>query len=201
MFRRFTGGTAGFASVSCTSAGPSQSLLAGIVSLICMVLLPIPSLMAEQPKAGAPRLAIFDMELQDASHEGAVDGIRPDQEARLKLISGELRSLLDDTGKFELVDIGPAAEEIGRKGPLLYCNGCDGDIARGLGADLALTGFVYKVSNLILEIHLYVRDVKTGNIKAKMSSSIRGNTDESWLHGIRWMFRNRIKQADLGVTW
>lgn len=152
---------------------------------------------AADTTTGVARLAVFDLEFQDASHEGAIDGERPDQIARLRLISDELRSLIRAVDRFELVDVEPARPVIANKGPLIYCNGCDRDIARDLGADLALTGLVYKVSNLILEIHLYVRDVESGNILAKMSSSIRGNTDESWLHGIRWMFKNRFMRTDL----
>ena len=34
----------------------------------------------------------------------------------------------------------------------------------GLGADLAITGVVQKVSNLILNINIYVRDVHTGRL-------------------------------------
>lgn len=157
--------------------------------------------MAAHAADSRPALAIFDLELQDASHEGALNGVRPDQQQRLLLATGALRELMAETGKFRMVDITPAATTVAKKGPLIYCNGCDGDIARDLGADLALTGFVYKVSNLILEIHIYFRDTATGNLKAKMISSIRGNTDESWLHGIRWTFRNRILKSDIGVKW
>ncbi len=174
----------------------SAGMLAITVSFFFTLSL-ITQVIAAETAAGGPRLAVFDLELQDASHEGAIDGERPDQVARLKLVSGELRSLIEKTGRFKMVDIEPARQMIAKKGPLIYCNGCDRDIARDIGAELALTGLVYKVSNLILEIHLYIRDVETGNILEKMSISIRGNTDESWLHGIRWIVRNRLMKADL----
>jgi len=157
---------------------------------------------AAQPASAAEtknklQIAVFDFELQDASHEGEIDGERPDQIARLRLVSDELRQLMGKSDRFQVIDIEPARAIVAEKGPLIYCNGCDREIARDIGADLALTGLVYKVSNLILEIHIHVRDVENGKIIAKMASSIRGNTDESWLHGIRWMFRNRVMKADL----
>lgn len=139
-----------------------------------------------------PRMAIFDIELQDASYEGQLQGIREDQSDRLVLISEELRALLAASGRYEVVDIKPVRDQIEERGPIQYCNGCDRDIAEQLGAQLSMAGFVYKVSNLILEIHLYVRDVASGNIQKKMISSIRGNDDRSWLHGIRWMVENRV---------
>ncbi|NEV03200.1 DUF2380 domain-containing protein, partial [Bradyrhizobium sp. UFLA 03-164] len=39
-----------------------------------------------------------------------------------------------------------------------------------LGADLVMTGVVQKVSNLILNINLYLRDVHTGQLVAAASA-------------------------------
>jgi hypothetical protein len=41
---------------------------------------------------------------------------------------------------------------------------------------------VQKVSNLILNINLYMEDVQTGRMEFARSVDIRGNTDESWRH-------------------
>jgi hypothetical protein len=171
------------------------SLVLAAVFYLSGIILPVSGWMMAQA-AEAVRIAVFDFELQDASHEGAIDGERPDQVARLHLVSDELRSLMEKSDRFELIDIAPARPAVAEKGPLIYCNGCDREIAAGLDADYALTGLVYKVSNLILEIHIHIRDVESGRIISKLSSSIRGNTDESWLHGVRWMFRNRLMTAE-----
>ena len=71
-------------------------------------------------------------------------------------------------------------------------NGCEAAIARRLGAEVAITGTVQKVSNLILNINLYVRDVATEKRTRTMSVDIRGNTDESWLRGISYLLRNQL---------
>ena len=41
-----------------------------------------------------------------------------------------------------------------------------------------------KVSNLILNINIYVRDAETGDLVAAASADIRGNTDKSWSRGV-----------------
>ena len=69
----------------------------------------------------------------------------------------------------------------------MAANGCDATIARELGADQALTGLVQKVSNLILNINLYLRDSATGDLLNVMSADVRGNTDESWSRGVSWL--------------
>ncbi len=140
-----------------------------------------------------PRLVLFGLELQDTSHEGERDGVREDQQQRLRLLDTEARILFTNSGHYELVDISSAAAEIERLSPLRRCNGCDIDIAKRFNADLAVIGVVYKVSNLILEIHLYLRNVADGRVLNHMHTNIRGNTDKSWLRGLRWLIKNRLK--------
>jgi hypothetical protein len=38
----------------------------------------------------------------------------------------------------------------------------------------------------------YMEDVHTGRIEFAHSVDIRGNTDESWLHGLNYMMRNYV---------
>ncbi len=61
---------------------------------------------------------------------------------------------------------------------LQACGGCDLKLAGQLGADLEITGMVQKVSNLIINLNIYLRDVKTGNMITVASADMRGNTDE-----------------------
>lgn len=141
------------------------------------------------------RLAVFDMELQDASHEGKLRGKRADETARIAMLSAELRKLLAATQRYEIIDMSAASKEIAEKRPLRSCNGCDVEIAKRFGASRSMLGVVYKVSNLILELHLYLRDTETGKVINHMHANIRGNNDDSWLHGVRWLIRNRLKPA------
>ena len=47
-----------------------------------------------------------------------------------------------------------------------------------------------KVSNLILNINVEVRSVATGETLYVNSVDIRGNTDETWLRGVRRLAEN-----------
>ena len=67
------------------------------------------------------------------------------------------------------------------------CNGCELDIGRALDADVVILGWVQKVSNLILNLNIEVKDVATGKILYTKSVDLRGNTDNSWLRGIHYM--------------
>jgi Protein of unknown function (DUF2380) len=142
--------------------------------------------------ADPPRLAVFDFELIDSSLQGEMEGIDPADQARLRMIQAELRRRLEESGRFELVDTAPAAAQIDSAGYLWSCNGCELAIARRLDADLALVGWVQKVSNLILNLNVVMRDTGTREQVFASSVDIRGNTDEGWQHGIGYLVENRL---------
>ena len=143
--------------------------------------------------AAAPvRVAAFDFELIDTSLEGEMQGPREDEQRRLRSISDQLRGLLSASGRYVVVELAPVRERIAGAGYLHGCNGCAATIARSLGAELAITGTVQKVSNLILNINLYISDTAGSAPRRAMSVDIRGNTDESWSRGLSYLVRNRL---------
>src|SRR5947209_15907795 len=72
------------------------------------------------------------------------------------------------------------------------CGGCDASLAQEAGADVALTGTVQKVSNLILNLNIYLRDARDDRLLQAMSADFRGNTDESWSRALNYLIRNRL---------
>src|SRR6266699_2627763 len=86
-----------------------------------------------------------------------------------------------------------------RASNLQACGGCDAGLARRAGAELAVTGTVQKVSNLILNMNIYVRDATDGHLVTQMSADFRGNTDESWSRALDWLVRNRMLAGGSGA--
>ena len=152
------------------------------------------SLNGWQPVLGrdVPRVAVFDFELIDTSLEGETSGKRPDEQQRLRLISELLRQKLSESGRYVVLDQEAVADQVADAGYLHGCNGCEASIALGMGADLAIIGTVQKVSNLILNINIYVSDAASGERLRAMSADIRGNTDKSWSRGLSYLVRNRL---------
>jgi hypothetical protein len=72
-------------------------------------------------------------------------------------------------------------------------------LAEKLGADIAITGLVQKVSNLIINMNIYLHDVHTGKPIGAMSADMRGNTDESWTRTMEWLIRNRMLAPNYGA--
>jgi hypothetical protein len=153
---------------------------------------------ATSARADPPKVAVFDFELVDTSLQGEVYGPRPDEHDRLMRAGDQLRKELADSGKFSLVDVAPVnAATHGSN--LQACGGCDVRFAQQLGADLVITGLVQKVSNLILNMNIYLRDVHSGQIVTAVSADLRGNTDESWSRAMSYLVRNRLLAPNYGA--
>jgi hypothetical protein len=167
------------------------------------VLIVATALLAALPQGAAwadvRAVAVFDFELIDTSLEGELKGQRADEQARLARAGEQLRAGLAGSGQFRLVDMAPVAVQA-RNSNLQACGGCDVKLAKQVGADLAITGTVQKVSNLILNFTVYVRDTNTGTPVAVMNADFRGNTDESWTRALAWLIRNRLLAPGYGVV-
>ncbi len=151
------------------------------------------SLLCAAAESQRHSIAIMDFELIDNTGETAKDA---EQKSRLVMISQQLRDAIAENQLYTVVDNAPAAPliaELQKRFELHSCNGCDVDIGRALHASRVMTGWVQKVSNLILNINIQVRDVQTGNIVLNKSVDIRGNTDQTWSRGIRYMVRSMVE--------
>lgn len=119
------------------------------------------------------------------------------QNERLKKISVELRQLFIDKKLYDVVDKKPAEPLISKLKSsynLHDCNGCDVEIGKALNADRVMTAWVQKVSNLILNINIQIRDVQSGLVVLNKSVDIRSNTDDTWSRGVRYIVRSMVEK-------
>ena len=142
-------------------------------------------------------VAFFGVAFIDHSTEGDIRGQRADQTARTSLVADYIAEVLAAEG-MEVVDLAPVADELERTRNPGRCNGCELRMARQLGARFAVVAEVNKVSNLILSVSIAVREAETGAHVAGSTVDIRGNTDESWLHGARYILTRHIFVWDGG---
>jgi len=145
--------------------------------MLLLAMLTCPPVDAAEPKS----LALPQFELIDAMREFASEAARRETDRRIALVSAELARELEARGMYRILK---TSHE------LLGCNGCEIDIAKALGAERVGLCWVQKVSNLILNLNLEVRSVATGETVYAKSVDIRGNTDESWLRGVRRLVDN-----------
>jgi hypothetical protein len=154
-------------------------------------------LVSTPARAEQPKLAVFDFELLDTSLEGEMRGPQADERDRLFRISDLVRRRLAESGKFQLLDISPV-KAAAEGSNLQACGGCDVQYAQRIGADLVITGVMKKISTLILNLTIFVRDVHTGQLITAMNADFRGNTDESWTRATNYLIRNRLLEPNFG---
>ena len=164
------------------------------VALLLSMLASLVPLHAAEP----PKLAVFDFEMIDTSLPGQFYGPQADEHDRLLRVGDLVRKELGESSKFQIVDIAPV-NAAAHQSNLQACGGCDVKLAQQLNADLDITGVVQKVSNLILNINVYLRDVHTGRLVTAVSADMRGNTDESWSRATRYLIRERLLAPNYGA--
>jgi Protein of unknown function (DUF2380) len=123
--------------------------------------------------AAEPKVAVFDLEFADTSFESATNGPRSDKGARLARLDCEMRQRLTQSGRANVVDVAHVADRT-RASDLRTCGGCDAGFANEFGARYSDTGSAQKVSNLILNMNIVMRDVGTGEVMLSKSVDMRG---------------------------
>jgi hypothetical protein len=154
-------------------------------------LLLLAALAASAPALAAPeKAAVFGIELLDPNAVGG-RAPRPEEARRLALATDELRKAVA-AQQLDSVDLAPSAAEIRKDAPLYKCEGCAERIAKEAGAGLAVYGYVQRDSNQLLNLSITVSDTENGKVLRGGQVVIRGDTDDTWLHGVRWLVKNRL---------
>jgi Protein of unknown function (DUF2380) len=152
-----------------------RSLLLSLALLLgALVWHPLPA-SADEPVT----VAFYGFRLINTSLEATT----PAEAQRLHMLDEQFRQISVPPDEAAKLAAGP---EIGT------CNACEADSARGLGAARAAYGEVQKVSNLILNINVYLEDAATGRVVFVKSTDIRGNTDDSWSRGLKFLVKNYL---------
>ncbi|MGA8173042.1 MAG: DUF3280 domain-containing protein [Methylocystis sp.] len=130
------------------------------------------------------KVAFFGFELINTSPEPVGEGER----RRIALVGELFAKMLTDSGRYEITPLSDALRrKIAASAEISGCNGCQIEWAREAGADIAAFGTVQKVSNLILNENIYMDSVADGAPFYSRSVDIRGNTDESWSRGMKYL--------------
>ncbi len=139
--------------------------------------------------AAPAKVLVFDMEIVDTSGEGS----NPDHAGRLERMTGILREGLKASGRYEVIAVRDTAVAAGAPGSMASCNGCELDLGRKAGADIVVTSFIHKISTLVLNVRIMMRDSGTGETVAMGIADIRGDNERAWRRGVEWLLQHRLQ--------
>lgn len=110
---------------------------------------------------------------------------------RIAKLEKQFTTVLSASGKYSIVPTPDTVKaEIARGQPVGACGGCDVAFGKRLGAERVAWVTVQKISNLILNMNVYMADVATDKMTYIKSVDIRGNTDESWSRSMTYLLDN-----------
>jgi hypothetical protein len=145
----------------------------------------------DAPSEPAKSVALLNVEFLN-DHED-LEPTTGAERARVALIASVFKAKLEDSGRYTFVSIpAEAAGKIAAGPEVGACGGCEFDYGKQLGADYAGWIVIQKVSNLILNINVYMGDVAARKLAFVHSVDIRGDTDESWTRGIAYLVKNYL---------
>jgi hypothetical protein len=148
----------------------------------------------------AQKIAVFPLDMQLPSSEDdfyfGAKGPTDDERRRMGLVQEALEKAFGADNRYELVDVKPMAAELTAAQPFYQCNGCEIDLAAKAKADIVVTSLIEKISETHLSLTVALIDVASSKLIRTASVLIQGNTDESWLHGVSWLSKNRLLAED-----
>jgi hypothetical protein len=172
-----------------------------IVALaLALMLLPAAAAHAGQ------KAVIFPFDLIDQQQQFEIGimpkEIDPEEKRRLGIITEELTKLIKESGRYDVVETAPIAALIEEKAPMYKCNGCEDDLAKKVGADVAFIGTVRKASDVLFTVSIYIRDVAKERVVQQASGEIYGNTDAMWLRAVHYIVDRRLfkEKAKVGAS-
>ncbi|HMA13621.1 MAG: DUF3280 domain-containing protein [Bacteroidota bacterium] len=147
---------------------------------------------SEAQAAEPIRIAVFEFELDDRSAGGSV--VAPDaaDAEHLKLSTEEARRLLTESGRYEIVDTGGAAEALRAAGGVRHCKGCEGALAGQLGAEQSLAGLLTRITRTEYTLQIVVRDTATGAVLSNGFTGLRMGANYAWPRGTRWLVNKSV---------
>jgi hypothetical protein len=171
------------------SRGASAPLLATL-AIIAATAICARSDRAYADPASLQTLAVLPFEIEDTSGEvGPADR----HDAMLSRTTALVRDELAAAQLYRVVPGNLTDETVAavNSGTFLRrCNGCEIDIAKRLGARYVLIGWIYKVSTLVLTLHIDIKDVTTGKPVYARVFDFRGDNERAYAHAAKTLVRS-----------
>jgi hypothetical protein len=153
--------------------------------------LAVTSVQADEPV----RIAVLSAELQN-DHAEWVPTTDAERQRLIK-IEETFKSMLEGSGKYKFAPVSSTIQErINKDQKMGRCGGCEIQYGKEIGVGQVAWIEVQKVSELILNITVYIASVDAGQLSFVKSVSLRGNTDESWQHSIKFLVKSYILYPD-----
>jgi hypothetical protein len=143
------------------------------------------------PRPAVVKLAVFDFELEDATPAAVLLGRTGGNDAVMEKISVDARQMLENSGRYLLVDVSDANAQPVKEKALRNCEGCEAGIALKAGAEQALVGVIRRITQTDYYIQVQFTDARTGKVLNQQSANFAGGPD-GWSSGVRMLLKHQV---------
>jgi hypothetical protein len=141
------------------------------------------------------KIAVFDVEVVDFSAAGS-SAKSPTEQPGLEQSAQEIRTLLGQSGRYDVIDASAVDDENAKAHTLKRCNGCEAAIASKLGAEQSLLALITRISKTEYEVDIQIRDARSGEVKTFLRSGLRMGADYSWSRGVSRLVKDSLLKQD-----
>jgi hypothetical protein len=164
---------------------------AAAVGIVLLSFASIPAAAADAAKPPPIKIAVFDFELDDLSPAASVPGGSTSSAAVMAKVTSAARRVLEQSGRYSLVDVSKADAKPVTEKLLRHCDGCEAGIALQLGADQSLLGVVRKATMTDYYVLIQISDARTGKVLTQEAANFAGG-DDGWASGVTSMIRHQV---------
>ncbi len=113
------------------------------------------------------------------------------ERARIVSLEKQFKDELSKSGAFKFVVVSPELSSKIKAGQTLgSCSGCEAVYGKEAGSTHVAWVEVQKISNLIMNMNVYIAEVASQKLLYIHSVDVRGNTNESWSRSMKYMLEN-----------
>jgi hypothetical protein len=167
-------------------SSPAQWVVAAVV-LLATVCIGLPT---TTYAAQGERLVVLPFEIVD--NIPAPGGDERNQKMLDKLTTFIGQSINEEA----IFDVVPQAEvndavSSAQLGTYIHtCNRCEYDLAKQVAGEKVMIGWIYKMSMLILTMHIEIKDVASEKTLISKAYDFRGDNEKAWLRAAKYMVRD-----------
>ncbi|MCG8488825.1 MAG: DUF3280 domain-containing protein [Chromatiales bacterium] len=156
-----------------------------MVMLLAIILAPATSVAAPLEK-----LVVLPFEIVDNT---PLPGSLERNQKMLDKLTHYIGETINRAGLYQVVPqsrVNDAVEAADLGTDIRNCNLCEFDLARQVEGEKVMTGWVYKMSALILTMHIEIKNVADEKILVSKAYDFRGDNEKAWLRAAQYMIRD-----------
>lgn len=146
------------------------------------------------------KLVVLPFEIVDNT---PVPGGQERNQKMLDKMTRYIAQKIEEKGLFKVVPqdrVNEAVKSAQLGTDIRNCNLCEYDLAKKVDGEKVMTGWIYKMSILVLTMHIEIKDIATQQTFISKAYDFRGDNEKAWLRAADYMLRDLSEMMTPSTT-